>query len=280
LIIRIYKKYTALILCLLIIVGVATAATAVDNSGKTALPIFMYHNISKKSSSLGKYVISAEQFENDLIWLRDNGYQTISVQQLLDFADNGTPLPEKSVMITFDDGCQSFYSYVFPLLKKYEMHAVLSVIGTYSEQYSNIDDHNPEYAYVTWDEIAEMSASGYVDIGNHTYDMHMVGQRKGCSMKKGEDEEKYRALLTEDLTKAQDKIAEATGSAPVLFTYPYGSYCKKAREVVREMGFRISLGCEEKVNYLSPSDPDALYMLKRFNRPSGKSSSSYFAQML
>ncbi len=256
-----------------------SADNNIEEQNKIKLPIVMYHHISEKRSALGAYVISPTQFENDLIHFEKCGYTTITVAQLADFAEGKFQMPEKPIMITFDDGYLSFYEYAYPLLKKYKMHAVLSVIGKYSDLYSNCDDRNVNYAHVTWDIVTEMAKSGYVEIENHTYDMHTIGDRKGCVKKSGESEECYRLALSGDIKTVQEKIKTATGTAPIAFTYPFGRMCKQADDIINEMGFKISFGCEEKVNYLDKYEPN-LHRLRRFNRAHGKSSQEFFKNIL
>ncbi len=272
---RIQRKILAIMLCVVITVA-AAAATSRTESSYIRLPVIMYHHISAKSSALGKYVISPEQFREDLVYLKEQGYTTVSAKQLMDYVSGNGTLPEKPVLITFDDGYASFYAYAFPVLKELNMHAVFSIIGTHTDKYSEIDDSNINYAHVTWDQVAELSQSGLVEIGNHTYNLHSIGSRKGCRIKQGENEEEYRSMLTEDVTSLQEKIMQATGSAPTVFTYPFGAYCSQGCEVINQLGFAVTLGCEEKVNKLTQGSPEGLKMLGRYNRASGKSSASFF----
>lgn len=239
----------------------------------------MYHHISEKSSALGQYVVSPQQFENDLKYFKELGYTAISVDELINFSEGKFTMPEKPIMITFDDGYLSFYNYAYPLLQKYNMKAVLSIIGRYTDLYSECDDHNVNYAHVTWDNVSEMAKSGLIDIENHTYDMHILSERKGCMIKSGESEDCYKTMLSSDLTIVQEKIKNATGKTPLAFTYPFGRMCKQSYDIIKEMGFKVSFGCEEKVNYLDKENPD-LYKLKRFNRASGKSSAEFFKNIL
>ncbi len=277
-IIRIRKRLLCAILCVLL-AAAALAAASEPKEGGVRLPVIMYHHISVKASALGKYVVSPDQFRRDLEYIAARGYTAVSAQQLLDFAEKGKALPDKPILITFDDGYESFYTYAYPILKELKMHAVLSIIGKYTDLYSTSDDHNVNYAHVTWDEVKQMSESGLVDIGHHTYDLHSLSSRRGCRIKKGESDSDYRKMLTADLTGLQKKIKQATGSESPIFAYPFGSYCTQGCECVRQLGFKITLGCEERVNTIYPSDSDSLYMLNRFNRASGKSSEAFFAEI-
>ena len=82
-----------------------------DSRDTVELPILMYHGITDVSASVDEYTILAETFENDLKWLGDNGFTSISVKQLINYVDNGSALPEKPVLITFDDGYVNNYTF-------------------------------------------------------------------------------------------------------------------------------------------------------------------------
>ena len=278
-ILRVHRRLLGLVLALAITLTAAVALTR-TTAPSVRLPVLMYHHLSENAKALGPYVITPAQFRHDLLTLRERGFETVTAAQLIAFADGKGTLPEKPVLITFDDGYESFYTYAFPILQELQMTALLSVIGTYTEQYSHSDDHNVAYAHVTWEEIAAMAQSGLVEIGNHTYDLHTLNDRKGCRIKPGEDEETYRAMLKADIQSLQDRLTALLGQAPTVFTFPYGSVCSQGCAVVEEMGFRVTLGCEEKVNTLTPGDPTCLKMLRRFNRAHGKSSESFLSPIL
>ena len=104
---------------------------------------------------------------------------------------------------------------------------------------------------------------------NHTYDMHTAkGERKGASKKSGESQDAYSEALTEDLSKTQDKVLAATGSSPIVFAWPFGEYPMdgSANEILKNMGFKITLISYQKMNQLEKGNPDCLYGLKRFLR--------------
>ena len=71
-------------------------------------------------------MLSPAQFESDLKYLKENGYHTVVVQDLIDYVEKGVPLPEKPVMLTFDDGYYNNYYYAFPLLEEYDAKIVIS----------------------------------------------------------------------------------------------------------------------------------------------------------
>ena len=88
--------------------------------------------------------------------------------------------------------------------------------------------------------------------------------------------ENYRQAFQQDTEKNQQALAAAVSQAPVLYAYPFGLYTNASEEVLKAMGYRITLTCEERVNWIT-RDPDCLYLLGRFNRPHGIRSADFFA---
>ena len=244
------------------------------------LAIIMYHGILKEASRQGQYIISPALFEEDLQTIRQQGYTTVVMQDLLDYADGLRDLPEKPVMLTFDDGYYNNYLYAYPLLQKYVMKAVISPVVSWSEQYSEKDSDHAIYSHVTWEEMREMVASGLVEIQNHSYDMHYckAGMRKGTLKRAAESTEDYQAALRRDLSLAQEHLTALVGVTPTTFTYPYGAMCPEALPVIEEIGFRATLTCESRVNRIT-RDPACLMGLGRYLRPSGTSAAAYFSRI-
>lgn len=256
------------------------AMPAAAGDGAVSLPILMYHSILEDASRQGQYVVSPTVLESDLRWLRDHGYETVVMQDLIDYVDTGKALPEKPVMLTFDDGYYNNYKYAYPLLKQYGMRAVLSPVVSWSEKFSEKDADHVVYSHATWDELREMSDSGVMEIQNHSYDMHYctAGKRKGTLKQAAETVAGYRSTLREDLETAQQKLTEVLGKTPTTFTYPYGAMCEEARQVIRELGFRATLCCESRVNRIT-RQPSCLTELGRYLRPAGISTAAYMEKM-
>ncbi len=231
------------------------------------VPILMYHSILKDPAAAGDYVISPEVLEADLRYLKNNGYTTVLSRDLYAYVTEGKRLPEKPVVITFDDGHANNLLYALPILEKLDMCAVISIVGKYSEQYSASDDHHPSYAYLSWSEINALLESGRIEIANHSYDMHEQLTRKGTMKKADETQETYTQRLKLDLNETQRLLNENCHTTPIAFTYPFGAVCYDSIETVKEIGFCVTYGCAEQVNYIS--DAASLYCLGRFNRPSG-----------
>lgn len=241
------------------------------------LPVIMYHSVYTSTPS--EYEVTTVQLENDLAWLYHNGYTSVTAEQLCLYTNGFGTLPEKPVLITLDDGRYNNLSELLPLLEQYDMHAIVSVVGTYTDNQAAADPHNPVFSYLTWDDIRLLSESGRVEIGNHTYDMHALnGIRRGCAKNSGESDEAYAAALSEDLSLFQNRMKENAGLLPFVFAYPYGLVSRESIPVLREQGILVTLTCYEEPNYIT-RDPKCLYGLGRYNR-SGLYSTEEFMQRL
>ncbi len=256
--------------------GMSTRAGS-DPEG-VALPILMYHSILKDSRRQGKYVVSPDTFAADMDYLRERGYTTIGSQELMDYVEGGKPLPEKPVMVTLDDGYLNNLTYVAPILQERGMKAVVSVVGAYSQRAVQLNDPNPNYAYLTWEQIRALAASGCVEIGNHSYNMHRESPRQGVRRKPGESLETYREAFFGDIGGLQETLAQHCGITPRIFAYPYGFFSEPCDGWLQEMGFTVTLTCTETLNWITP-DRESLLGLGRFNRPAHLSTADYMARM-
>ena len=258
------------------------SATTMGRPDETAqgiqLPIIMYHSLLKEKKRQGKYVVSPDLFESDLRYLQAKGYHEVYVKDLLDYVEAGVPLPSKPVMLTFDDGYYNNYLYAYPLLKKYDAKIVISPVGYYTNVLSKSDADHANYSYLTWDEINEMMASGLVEFQNHTYNLHADHGRLGVQKLQSETSLKYESLLRADLGRMQMEMTVHTGRAPTAFVYPFGIISKESVPVIKSLGFRASMTCESRVNTIT-ADPECLFGLGRYLRPSGTSSEAFFSRI-
>ncbi len=269
------RTVTQMLATVLILWGVFTAnhqfaartvpAVAAANA-EIHLPILMYHSILKDPGRAGKYVLSPDVLEQDLEYLKAAGYQTVTIGDLLDYVDNGAPLPTKPVMITFDDGYYNNYTYAYPILKERSMRAVISIIGKQTALYSENGQENPYWSHLKTDHLREMA--DVFEVQNHSWDLHAYGHRRGCIRERGEDQLAYRAFLEHDTQQTQQLLTDAGLPVPICYTYPFGSLSTESENVLRGMGFRCTLGCGEGINRIT-RDPECLYRMKRYNRPSG-----------
>ena len=238
----------------------------------------MYHSIFNGTPQ--DYIVTPEQAESDLKWLRSNGYTTVSAQQLCDYTLGIGELPEKPVMITLDDGYYNNLSVYLPLLEKYDMCAVVSVVGSYTEKLAAADPHKDAYSYLTWEDIRKLISSGRVEIGCHTYDMHSLKNgRNGCTRNSDESLEEYLSIFAEDTGLLRNALNENCGIMPIVFAYPFGSISRESLPVLKDSGIKLTLTCYEKPNYIT-RDPDCLYGIFRYNRSGLVSTEEYMSRIM
>ena len=255
--------------------------TAMDSTTRKSikLPIIMYHSILSDPKKWDTYVASPGALKSDLKYLKDNGFKTVVVQDLIDYVNGTGDLPPRPVMITFDDGHYNNLYYALPILKEMDMKAVISIVGIYADAYSDKPDPDPNYAYLSWDEVRYLSESGYFEVQNHSYAMHTLNGRKGCQRKNGESEAAYCTSFNADAMKQQALLKENCGVTATAFTYPFGLVCPEARSCLAQLHFSASLTCSERINYIQAGNPECLFDMGRFNR-SGKVSTKTFMKRL
>ncbi len=242
------------------------------------VPVIMYHSILRDETQWGDYVLSPEVLAEDIRYLKENGYEFILTADLIEYVNSGKPLPQKPVILTFDDGCYNFLSYVEPILRDSGAKAVLSVVGSYAENENGKQQHS-SYSYLNYEQIRLLSKCGYVEIASHSYDMHKLGLRRGALKKEGESNEDYRSAFISDLLLSIDGLEKNCGITPQVYTYPYGLVSEESKEYVKACHFTASYGVEEKPNFITRNS-ECLYCLNRYNRPSGISTEDFMKRAL
>jgi peptidoglycan/xylan/chitin deacetylase (PgdA/CDA1 family) len=246
------------------IFAVPIRAEPLEELQPVELTVLMYHFIVENR---GEHHISPCEFERDLRWLRKNGYTTIGMSDLTAFVYDNQPLPDKPVMLTFDDGYWNNYVHAFPLLKKYGSKAVISIIGDHTDLWSSNFYDDIEFGHLTWTQINEMLESNLVEIGNHTYSMHNNrGARRGSTRMNGECLLEFQRLFGRDVQRLQSRVIEETGHSPDSFAFPFHAVCDDAIHVLRILGFRAVFTGAGSSNTITPNDINCLFDLRRENR--------------
>ena len=250
-------------LFLIIVLTIFMCAFAAKNEPEgIKVPVLMFHQVSEKNEKLGKYVVSKSELEYDFKLILDKGYTPVFASELVAYVYDNKPLPEKPIVITFDDGYMSDYVYVFPLLKKYNIKANFAIVGALADKYSSGIDRHVDYAQSTWDEIREMDESGLAEFMSHSYNMHDLQKRKGVLRTYSETHEKYEESMKLDIKENNDTFIAHLGKKPTAFVYPFGNRNSETEDIVNEY-FKITFGVYEKPNYID--DKEDLYKLNRYN---------------
>jgi len=237
-----------------------------EQTSSVELPVIMYHSLLNSRAGQNKFTISPGELEADLKYLSDNGWHTVVMDDLIRFVENGKPLPDKPILLTFDDGYYNNVYYAEPMLHKYGMRGVLAVVGAFSEMSTSEGVQDPNYSYVSWNTLSEVAERGVFDIQSHTYGMHERNGRQGCLPRPGESPESYRKAFMADNSLLLEKLSECNVRPPTALVYPFGAMSVESEKMVKEAGYKASLSCTYGVNILTPGDPECLYQLKRVLR--------------
>lgn len=195
--------------------------------------------------------ISQHHFVNQMEFLHTNGYTVVSPDDILTARNGGKPLPDKAVLLTFDDAYDSFYDFVCPVLQRYGYPSVLSVVTSWIEG-------SPGYAnkkMMTWPQIREVARSGRVWVASHTHDSHRPGPcnpqgniepRAGTFLYlkdagRCETDAEFTCRITADLQSSMQELEKQTGNRPWILTWPYGEYNQLGVEAAEKLGFQMIL---------------------------------------
>lgn len=264
---RILAIFTALILFFPVIGAGASASIK--------LPIVMYHHISPEKNAQNEYVISPEEFRSDMEYLKREGWESISLDELVAWTKGEFEMPEKPMMITFDDGFSSTAAYAEPVMRELGYRGLVAVIGSECQRYSESGEYDPLWSDMSWEQAAAMADRGVLGIQCHTWDMHRMDKALGCNRRKGESVQAYRRRLSADLSRFLTACENNGLDICPSIAYPFGAFGEDTTEAVRDMGFIAAFTCTEEINILT-GDGDELYYLGRFNRPHGISSEKFF----
>lgn len=232
----------------------------------TELLVLMYHSLVTDDSAAAQYVCPISRVESDFVWLRDNGYQSVSLAQLIAFADGRATLPPKPVLITLDDGYRNNLTLLPALLEQYDMCAVISVVGEYTDIYTASGEDGSPHTCMSWEDLTRAAGVEHLELACHSYYFHHLEGRKGASRKPGESMDDWRAALTSDTLAIRQALEEQCGVVPLCYAYPFGQISDGADALMQELGFRITLSCSEKRSILTAGEPSGLFSLGRYNR--------------
>jgi len=230
------------------------------------VPILMYHHIDEYAAN--DMIVTPETFAIHMQALYENGFTAVCLQQLVDYVERGIPLPERPVIITFDDGYLSVYEYAFPVLEQFGLNAVAFVIGEAVGTDTYKETGHPTIPKFCFDQARRMS--GVVSIQSHSFDMHQASQleegraRENILRWSQEQEEDYVAILRNDHRQIYEAVYMALGEKIIAIAYPHGIYDLLSRVVLLEMGVRITMGVQPGNNTIIMGMPQSLLGLNRF----------------
>ena len=201
------------------------------------VPVLYYHSVDQNADN--EVTITPEMLEKQLKYINDNKFTTITIRELYDYLKNNKPIPEKSIVITFDDGYMNNYTEAFPILKDLNMKATIFCVG------NSLDGSY----YLSHEAIKEMSDYG-IDIESHTVNhVHL-------------DTLSYDEQLLE-LKKSKKILENITGKEVLSIAYPFGDYntdtVKAAKQAGYSLGFTTNLGLSDRSDNIF--ELDRIYIL-------------------
>ena len=194
-----------------------------------------YHHINNVDHSA--LTLSTSEFRAQMQYLKNNGYTSITPDQLIAYLDHGVKLPNKPVLITFDDGYEDNYVNAYPILKKYGFKATIFVVTSFL-------DKNKK-GYMSWDQAREMDANG-ISIQSHTVDHKSMTDLT---------DDQLRMELVDSKKKAEKELGH-----PVNYmAYPTGTYNLHIAQMVKEAGYKAAF----TIKYGNVDKASNIYALER-----------------
>lgn len=262
-------------IALFLLIGLIGSGKAI---GANSFTVLAYHDVRDAGTAeSGIMTIDTRSLVAHFSWLREHGYRVVSLDDIVAANEGKRPLPEKAVLLTFDDGYESVYTRVYPLLQLFRYPAVIGVVGRWMEggpgervPYGN-EEASREH-FLTWEQVKEMAGSGLVEVASHTYDLHrgLISNPQGNEQpaataiaydeKNGyETAQAHTQRIARDLQKSIEGIERHTGRKPRALIWPYGNYNREAIERARALGMKITFGLDSGPN--DAADLSALHRL-------------------
>ncbi len=212
--------------------------------------VLCYHDVPQKASALED--VPRRVFVKQLEYLKTHGYAVVSPDDILAAQKGLRPLPDKAVLLTFDDAYRSFYDFVYPVLRLYEYPAVLSIVTSWIGQSS---DYVKDKELMSWDQIKEVAGSDLVFVASHSHDLHkgVIANPQGNEEAAGsafmyaageddyETEERFRKRVAFDLKQSREILEAKTGKKTRIVTWPYGQYNRPAMDEAKQLSFELLL---------------------------------------
>jgi peptidoglycan/xylan/chitin deacetylase (PgdA/CDA1 family) len=256
------------LLCILLALAIAAPAAG-QPRGQRFVSI-AFHDVVDDPADLASDSVTTRTLVQFFDWMKEAGWTAVSLDDLTGAAKGARTLPDKAILLTFDDGPRSNYTRVFPLLKAYRYPAVFTLVGSWMEDTPDGmvrygDEKVPRTNFISWDEAREMQASGLVEFASQSYDLHrgVQGDPQGSQTPASvtriydpqagryEGDDTYRARLRADLSRSIEVMRAQLGRAPRAIAWPYGRYTGSELGIAQELGFSFGLTLEEELAYTS-----------------------------
>lgn len=200
----------------------------------TDIPILNYHKIDDSYNHC--LSLTSDEFTEQMSFLHENGYHSITPDQLMAYLKYGKSLPDKPVLITFDDGYADNYANAYPILKRYGFTATIFIVTGLVGK---------DTRYLSWEQARQMQKDGFV-FGSHT-----VSHTPLTDLNEGQ--------IHNELTESQRVIEQELGVRPYYFAYPTGTYSQSIERLVKKAGYKAAF----TIRYGQVGIESDLYALER-----------------
>lgn len=189
------------------------------------IPILCYHNLNPTKP--GSMSLTPQKFESQLKWLKDNGFNVIPLKEAVEYLQGKrTSLPAKPVVITADDGWESVYTYMFPLIRKYNIPVTLFIYPQTISKGKNA---------MTWEQLIKLQKTGLFDIQSHTYSHPNFKQAKRRLSSAG-----FQKNVDMELTTSKKILEEKLGTKITLLAWPFGIYNTYLEQAAAKAGYDMA----------------------------------------
>ncbi len=193
-----------------------------STDGYQVVPILCYHRFREKCNT--PLCISKDAFERQMAYLKANGYRVITLKDFSDFIHERREIPDRSVVISFDDGYQSFYEIAYPILKKFDFKATLFVYTDFIGNGKNA---------LNWKQLRELKAQGF-EIGSHS-----VSHSDLTKQEKGESDGAYLERINNEIIRSKAIIDDRLDQDTIYMAFPYGRYNSKILRLCKQAGYTL-----------------------------------------
>jgi len=248
------------------VVACVLLAAAVSAEEPERLVALAYHDVvtTAVEAQRDPTAVTVDTLVQQFAWLRGNGYQPVDLDTWL---VGGEALPKRPVLLTFDDGYASFHTHVLPLLRLFGFPAVLAPVTAWIDTPDgSAVDYGGEWhsrdRFLTWAQLADVAASGLVEVATHTHDLHrgVIGNPNGNLQPAAvtrlfdpqsgsyETEDAQAGRVRRDLVQSLHLFEQHLGDRPRTIAWPYGRYTASTQSIAEELGLRIALTLDDAKN--------------------------------
>jgi len=208
-------KKKSVIWIIAIFISLFLSLNYIFSSLLSGIPVLNYHQINNKAHNA--LTLSSQEFDAQMAYLHESGYNTISPDQLVDHLQYGSSLPPNPVLITFDDGYEDNYRVAYPILQKYNFTATIFLITDFVSNNKR---------YLTWEQVKEMNEQG-LSFESHTVSHLFLADASDADIRS-------------ELIKSREAMELHLNKKIEYLAYPGGAYNQRVIEMARQAGYRAA----------------------------------------